>query len=322
MNKDIFCKGFSWGFNSRPGDYMTQEARDTMKRLASDGCDWICITVNNYMDTYHSLLIHPVYGRTQTDEDVVYAIRMAKDMGLKVCLKPMVDCLDGVWRAHVSFPMDVMTFWDKWFESYTAFMCHYARIAEINGCEMLCTGCEMAGMDAVADHCRKMIEKVRGIYHGKLMHNINHGDELDFEWLSDVDVIGISAYYAVTDGEHVSAGDMKKGWAGVMKTVEACHRKYQRPVMFAEIGMRSEHGCSAYPFDYRPKAEKGLSLEEQSDFYRTAMEATWELPWFAGYFWWDQVAVYRWSYDPKTDVGFGIFGKPAEETLKEFYLTK
>ena len=245
-----------------------------------------------------------------------------KDMGLKVCLKPMVDCLDGVWRAHVSFPMDVMTFWDKWFESYTAFMCHYARIAEINGCEMLCTGCEMAGMDAVTDHCRKMIEKVRGIYHGKLMHNINHGDELDFEWLSDVDVIGISAYYAVTDGEHVSADDMRKGWAGVMKTVDACHRKYQRPVMFAEIGMRSEHGCSAYPYDYRPKAEKGLSLEEQSDFYRTAMEATWELPWFAGYFWWDQVAAYRWPYDPKTDVGFGIFGKPAEETLKEFYLTK
>ena len=78
---------------------MTQEARETMKRLASDGCDWICITVNNYMDTYHSLLIHPVYGRTQTDEDVVYAIRMAKDLGLKVCLKPMVDCLDGVWRS-------------------------------------------------------------------------------------------------------------------------------------------------------------------------------------------------------------------------------
>ncbi|MBP1584142.1 MAG: hypothetical protein ILP17_00420, partial [Lachnospiraceae bacterium] len=63
MEREIFCRGFSWGFNSRPGDYMTQEARESMKRLASDGCDWICITVNNYMDTYHSLLIHPVYGR-------------------------------------------------------------------------------------------------------------------------------------------------------------------------------------------------------------------------------------------------------------------
>jgi hypothetical protein len=322
MNKEIFCKGFSWGFFARSGDYLKPEAHDSMKRLVNDGCDWICITVNNFMDTYHSLNIHPVYGRTQTDEDVICAIRMAKDMGLKVCLKPMVDVLDGTWRAHVSFPMDNMDLWDKWFESYTAFMCHYARIAETNGCDMLCTGCEMAGMDAISGHCRKMIAEVRKIYHGKLMHNINHGDEFDFDWLSDVDVIGLSAYYGVTDGIHVSADDMRKGWKKHMKTLEECHKKYDRPVMFAEIGMRSEEGCSAYPYDYRRREDKKLSPEEQECFYRTAMEATWDKDWFAGYFWWDQPAVYRWPYDAATDAGFGIFGKPAEETLKEFYLTR
>ena len=56
-------------------------------------------------------------------------------------------------------------------------MLHYAKLAEKLGCEMLCTGCEMAGMDKQSDRCRKLTAQVREVYSGIVMHNINHGDE-------------------------------------------------------------------------------------------------------------------------------------------------
>lgn len=105
----------------------------------------------------------------------------------------MVDCLDHSWRARIDFPPENPEYWDKWFKSYTAFMLHYAKLAEKLGCEMLCTGCEMAGMDKQSDRCRKLIAQVREVYSGIVMHNINHGDEQRFDWLSEVDIIGIQA---------------------------------------------------------------------------------------------------------------------------------
>lgn len=291
-----------------------------MKRLASNGLDWICITVNAWQETFYSTTIFSMYGRTQTDEEVIHAIKMAKSLGLKVCLKPMVNCLDRSWRARINFPNeDGCDYWDKWFESYTRFMTYYAEMAEKYGCEMLCTGCEMFGMDCQAKRCSKMIDAVREKYSGLIMHNINHGDETRFEWLDKVDVIGISGYYPVTDNENKGIETMRKRWAEVVKRLEECHNKYGKPVMFAEIGVRNEEGCTMYPWDFKYRPDKETDEQEQSDFYESAMEATWDIPWFAGYFWWDWKATIPSEDEAKNNRDFTIYGKKAELTLRRFY---
>ena len=320
MNDNLFCKGYTWGFFSKPGDFLTDDARVSMERLASNGLDWICITVNAWQETFYSTTIFSLYGRTQTDEEVIHAIEMAKGLGLKVCLKPMVNCLDRSWRARINFPTEEgCDYWDKWFDSYTQFMCYYASLAEKTGCEMLCTGCEMYGMDCQAERCHRMIDSVREVYSGLLMHNINHGDETRFKWLDKVDVIGISGYYPVTDEENKGIDTMRARWKKVIGGLEECHRKYGKPVMFAEIGVRNEDGCSMYPWDFKDRPEKGLNEQEQSDFYESAMEATWDIPWFAGYFWWDWKAKIPPIEEAKRNRDFTVYGKKAEETLKRFY---
>ena len=40
MNKDIFCKGYTWGFFSKRGDFQTEAAEKSMERLASNGLNW------------------------------------------------------------------------------------------------------------------------------------------------------------------------------------------------------------------------------------------------------------------------------------------
>ena len=299
---------------------MSHNGEQSMERLASNGLDWICITVNGWQETFASTVIFSLYGRTQTDEEIAFAVRKAHSLGLKVCLKPMVNCLDNSWRARIDFPTEEgVNYWEKWFASYNRFMLYYADMAEKLGCEMLCTGCEMAGMDKQAERCVDMISKVRKVYHGIVMHNINHGDELRFPWLEAVDIIGISAYYPVTDGVPRDADTMRANWAKVVERLRACHDKYRRPIMFAEIGVRNEQGCTAYPWDFHDRPELPIDEKEQSDFYETAMEATWDIDWFAGYFWWDWKAYMPSPEEAKDDRDFTIYGKLAESTLKKWY---
>ena len=320
MNDKVFCKGYTWGFFSKQGEWLTEAAEQSMRRLASNGLDWICLTVNAWQETFYSTRIFSLYGRTQTDEEVAHAVALAKSLGLKVCLKPMVNCLDRSWRARINFPTEEgTTYWDDWFASYRNFMNYYAEMAECLGCEMLCTGCEMAGMDRQAEQCRRMGAEVRQRYSGIVMHNINHGDEFENRWLDAVDVIGISGYYPVTDQTHRGIETMRERWKHVVGCLDACHERFGRPIMFAEIGVRNEEGCTAYPWDFHDRPEKSIDEQEQADFYTTAMEATWDLPYFAGYFWWDWKAVIPSEEEAKKNRDFTVYGKKAEEVLRSWY---
>ena len=54
MNKDIFCKGYTWGFFSKRGDFQTEAAEKSMERLASNGLNWMCIPVNALQESFAS----------------------------------------------------------------------------------------------------------------------------------------------------------------------------------------------------------------------------------------------------------------------------
>ena len=315
----LFCKGYTWGFFSGSGVFGTPEADRSMELLAGNGLDWICIPVNCFQESYHSTTVFSMFGRTQTDAEIESAVTKAKSLGLKVCLKPMVDCLDGAWRARINFPPEQPKYWDMWFRSYNAFMLHYASLAERLGCEMLCTGCEMFGMDSQTERCRDMIAKVRGVYSGIVMHNVNHGDELRFPWLEDVDVIGISAYYPCTTPDDNSLAQMNKVWMGIAESLGKVHEHYGKPVMFAEIGLRSVRGCAQYPWEFHYDPNEVSDEQEQADFYEAAMSATFDIPWFAGYFWWDWKAKLPPAEKAGENRDFTCYGKKAEQTLKKWY---
>lgn len=172
MNDKIFFKGFTYGFCAHRGDYRTPEALDSMTKLKETTfSEWIAISFWTYQDHFYSTEIPFDYGFTVTDRDIETAVRNAKNLGMKVCLKPVVNVRDGAWRARISFP-DIETndtecnYWEKWFKSYTDFMCHYAELAEELGCEMLCIGCEMVGTEKQTSYWTELIKKVRKIYSG------------------------------------------------------------------------------------------------------------------------------------------------------------
>ncbi|MCC3376814.1 glycosyl hydrolase family 53 [Cohnella sp. REN36] len=313
-------KGMTHGWDSQRGAYRQPYALDSLRKLKETGSEWIALSFYTYQANTHATEIPFDYGHTMTDRDIEFAVNQSKALGLKVCLKPVVNSRDGIWRAHIGFPDEeaAQPYWDAWFESYGNFLCHYAEIAEELGCEMFCIGCEMAKTESRKAEWHALIERVRSIYGGPLVYNANHGSEEGVAWFDQVDVIGTSAYYPVArkpgDGEDA----MLANWQPVRAKLRRLHEKFGKPIVFMKIGCRSALGCASMPWDYL-RTELPASEEEQANFYGSVLRAFWDEPWFGGFFWWDwSVRLYPLE-QASADTGFDIYGKKAERVLREWY---
>ena len=315
----MFIKGFTYGFDGRRGAYQSPEAALSMERLAALGGDWAALAFTVLQDSFSSTLIRPDYRYTVTDKDVITAVNKLHDLGLKVCMKPMVNCADGVWRANIAFPereIGDKDYWKEWFSSYTAFLCHYAEIAEEFGCEMFCVGCEMLGTEHKEELWRNAISEVRKIYSGPLVYNTNHGKEFGVKWWDAVDYIGTSAYFGVGKVPGDTAENMCSEWKReCSRLAELSEANGGKQIIFMEIGCRSAKGCAMMPYDFSHR-EFPYDEDEQANFYESCFRATWDLPWFAGYFWWDWYTKIP-QRDP--EMGFSIVGKKAEQVVREWY---
>ncbi|MBQ8316588.1 MAG: glycosyl hydrolase family 53 [Lachnospiraceae bacterium] len=316
-------KGFTYGFYGRRGQYRSPEGVKSQELMYETGINWMCLAVVTHQETAHSTEINFEFGRSASDRDIIAAVERARKNGIKVCLKPMVNCKDGVWRAHINFAdgdengKDI--YWDKWFRSYEDYMIYYAELAEETGCEMLCIGCEMSGTERKEKHWRALIAKIRAVYHGKLVYNTNHGREAQVKWFDAVDYLGTSAYFPVAEAGGATSEMMQKEWEKVKVSMKEVYDLWKKPIIFIEIGCRSAHGCSTMPWDFM-HTDLPHDEEEQAAFYDSCLSVFGQEPWFAGVFWWDwSTTIYDTGEEAAKDNGFNIHLKKAEEVLKDWY---
>jgi len=315
-------KGFTYGYGGKRNMYRSQRGQKSQDALFDTGVNWICLAVLNHQEHFYSTDISFDFSRTPTDRDITFVVERARAKGIKTCLKPILNSSDFMWRAYISFPDKSMAekdvYWKKWFKSYTAYMLHYAELAEELGVEMLCIGCEMSGTEHKTKKWRKLIAAVREVYSGKLVYNTNHGDEKNVKFWDDLDYIGTSAYYQVGE-EGTSIPEMSAVWEHVRTKLNKLSEKYGKQYIFIEIGCRSAKGCAAIPWDFS-HMEYPYSEEEQADFYESCLDVFTKEEKFAGVFWWDwSTYIYDNREAASKDLGFNIHLKKAEDVIKKFY---
>jgi hypothetical protein len=313
-----FIKGFSWGWTGMRSEYEGKRPEESMQLLAETGTEWIALCFAAHMPAKDSPEI--LYGELDpamvSDEEVLRAIRLARENDLKIIMKPVVNCFDGTWRAEIDFQEDGG--WEKWWRNYQAFLLHYARIAAQSECEMFCVGCEMRSTESMEGRWRRVLREIRTVYDGPLVYNANHGDIDRVQWFDAVDVIGVSAYYSVATEDDTSLKRMLTGWKPIRERMRRSSGKWDKPILFMEIGMRSAATCSTKPWDWHDH-DLPYDGEEQARYYQAAFQTFWDEPWFLGFCWWDWKAQLYEREQAATDTGFGIFGKPAEAVLREWY---
>ena len=303
----------SFAFGTHRGDLGREETIESLDALRETGTEWIALCVEQRMETKKSLEIRLNYNMNVTDVELIRFIGEVHSRGMKVCLKPMIETNDGSWRAEVDFWRDKGS-WAKWFYEYGGYITRIAELAEFTGCEMLCLGCEMLGTERQELLWRELIREVRDIYSGPLTYNTNHDKEHVAAWYDAIDYIGTSAYFPVGKEPENSLSEMKASWEAVRDRLKLIHEKWNKPVLFMEIGCRSAKGCARMPWDYMHR-ELPYDEEEQAAFYESCLSVFEDVEWMKGFFWWD----WRADLPKEKHPGFSIYGKKAEAVLRSYY---
>ncbi|MGA7148173.1 MAG: 1,4-beta-xylanase [Microbacterium sp.] len=305
---DPFVAGMTWGWTGVRGTWATDAASDSLRSMADHGANWTALAYSAVQDTAQSTEVRFRDEPTVTDGEVVWAIREAKALGLKVCLKPVVNVADGTWRAYIGFfDWDVPgePSWAEWFASYREFILHAARIAADEGCEMLCIGCEMVRSDSRADQWRELVRDVRKVYAGLVTYNCDKYQEDHVGWWDAVDVISSSGYYPIDR------------WDAELDRIEKVVAEHGKPFFFMEAGCPSRVGSPDRPNDWSlPGAPSG---DAQLRYYQAMFAACQDRPWMQGFMLWDWPPV---LYSPEAALqndDYCPYGKPAGDFLRERY---
>ncbi len=313
---DLAYKGMAFAGWSA-GCYATPSSDLSLSHIAETGADWISLVVTAYQDTLASTTIYRTEA-TPGDEELVRAMAAAHALGLKVMLKPHVDLWQDPehWRGEIGTVFDTEAEWRAWFAAYRSLIEHFAELAEAQGADMFCVGTELEGTSRRDADWRSVIDAVRALYHGPLIYASNHsGEESRLTWWDAVDIIGVDAYYALSDHPDPSLAELAEGWSSPRQRLAGLASRWGKSIVFTEIGYRSISGTASHPWDWQ--IEGVVDLEEQADAYRAAYEAFAGESWFAGYFWWS------WDPDPfaggPCDTGFSPHDKPVEALLRTWY---
>ncbi|MFZ0035293.1 MAG: hypothetical protein WAK60_09960 [Sedimentisphaerales bacterium] len=333
-----FIKGHSWGFSGRKGQYLGDVPAESMKKMSDTGANWVCICFAAEMEKPNEPQIFWADSDPcmVTDDEILRAISLARQNNLKITLKPMVEVRDGTWRAWIKFKTaegkDDIQSWDKWWSDYKKFLLHYARIAEQTKCEMFSLGCEMGSTEQFEDRWRNLIAEIRKIYSGAITYDTNHDEEDRLKWWDAVDIISVSAYYPIGTGKIALATEdpnkappsgnsvevLKRRWKPIKQKLRRISEKFDRPIFFIELGVCSARGCSSAPWTH-PDPNLIYDGDEQSRYYQATIETFWDEPWFIGFAWWDWPSNLYSLEQAKSDIGFCIYGKPAEQVVRQWY---
>ena len=98
----MFVKGISFGFMARNGYYRSPEGRREIENICALGVNWVALIATVMQDTWYSTKMYHDFAFSPSDEELAETVKTFKAHGIKVMLKPMIECHDSkIGRAHV-----------------------------------------------------------------------------------------------------------------------------------------------------------------------------------------------------------------------------
>ncbi|MHB1445405.1 MAG: glycoside hydrolase family 113 [Acidimicrobiales bacterium] len=295
---------------------QTESPATAMNQLAADGINTVSLFVWWWADQPSSTSLSP-YGGTQSDASVTSEIDAAHAAGLKVILTPIFVCggCQGNWRG-VMEPSSIPQF----FASYRAFMDHYAQLAQADGVWLLFIGSEMTSLEGQTAQWESVIASARQYYSGQVGYEQNWDVIGQPQFLNQVDVVGVSAYFPLDDSADPSESQLLADWTDSRNATYQGHNwvgslihlaaSTNKPILFGEVGYMASDYAASQPFDNN-YVDNNPTL--QANLYQALLQT------FSGYSWWMGVAWWEWS-DASADAPRTPKGKAAETLLRNWYV--
>ncbi len=274
----------------------------------------------------HVALVVPLYQTDGASHDlhldtrlspslalVAEASRAARRDGIEVTLFPIVRLSaprPGEWRGNLA-PRDP----DAWFRRYGDLLGDLAAVAQTTGAGRLVVGSELSTLDVAAalDRWRPLLERVRGVFAGKLLYSANWDHYRDARLLELVDEEGVTGYFELRAATAPNDdATLEAGWRRARRDLEAWRRETGRArgFVFTELGYRSRAGATAAPWD---EGTRGTPDVEDQRRGFAAFRRAW-----AGATALEGVYIWNWyGFGGPTSTGYTPRGKPAELEVRK-----
>jgi len=313
-----YLKGFNFaheGYRVFNG-YGSQLAKESLEKLASLGNNAVAVVPYSFMrnpkQPSHLLIDHRDGG--ENDESVLFSHFEAQQLGMHTMLKPQI-WIRGSWPGDVE--MSSEQDWNRFFDNYYSWLRHYALLAEINEFDSLCLGVEFAKATlSKEEEWRQLIQQVRGIYSGPITYAANWGDEFEqLQFWDTLDFIGINCYYPLSAKTQPSKRELKKAWQGIISKIEKVQRRYNKPIVFTEIGFRSVESTWKNP--HEEAKGRAFNEENQALAYQVVLEGIQDKDWCKGVLWWKWPSYL--DYKGAQNTGFAPTNKKAEAVVERWF---
>ena len=296
--------------------------------LVQANIEWVVHTTYLVQKDYKSTDIkvydyayHPSINRKAYEQDLM---KSASNCNIKCVVKPLIwleDSSNNEWRGSIRF--DSNEDWKKWSANYRSIILQQARTCEAMGIEAFCVGTELTSIvEKHPDFLRKLIKDVRANYSGLILYAANWDREYEIvPFWDEVDYIGISAYFPLSKKSFPSLRRLKKGWKKHLPGIEAVSQRFDKQVVFTEVGYRSTAQAATRPWEWVEEAQvlgENRSPATQAKCYEALFQTCWDKEWFAGALLWDWKLGTATAAD-LTEFNFSPSEKPAEEVMTRWF---
>jgi hypothetical protein len=246
-------------------------------------------------------------GRDMSDDELRYAIREVRALGLTAMVKPHVWVPEG-WAGAVEPQSEAD--WQTWFAGYRGALVRIAEIAAEEQADVLAIGTELRKTTHRAEW-PELIAAMRAAFPRTLLyvaHNVDEAEKVPF-W-NKLDAIGVSLYPPLgADGDRPAR---LAAMHAAAKRLDQLAASTGKPVVVGEIGLRSAVGATVKPWESAEEREAApdplLQAEVLADWLSVLRR-----PSVRG------VLIWRWFTDPAAggpiDTDFTVQGKPTEGVL-------
>lgn len=277
-----------------PVSYSAKEASQSLGTLLNvKEINWVQIRFFLYQN---GILSNGVSIDTTQDRALIELIRQIHKSGKKVSLMPHLIISNDKFWAGIIRPINEKA----WFSSYKDAVLHYAKLAEDENVELFSIANELDSIWGKNNEWKTVVKAVRDVYKGKLTAKMNRWyqdsqfkDILKMDWMGDLDYIGIAAYFDLTQKQDPKIDEVKNSWTNnrqglnVVQELETISNKFQKKIIFLEIGYRSVEGANIKPWDYG--SGFGTKVKPDQKEQALATQALFDVfsnkAWFDGVFW-------------------------------------
>ena len=292
-------------------DWGSDRMADCIQDIQKVGANWI--SIHPYASIRRNGEV--TWRKFEPESPPAYLtrpIREAQARGVKIFIKPHLAYWGSgfSWRGEITF--ETTEQWDRFFRTYEAWI--VAVAAACKAADGFSVGTELDLTIHREAEWRRIIRSVRAVTDAPLTYAANWTDYQKVGFWDALNIIGIQAYFPLTNKKKPTDADLRAGWQRTMETLEHFSVKQERNVVFTELGYNTAFETATEPWDH--KSDGPAAEPAQLACMRAALRAIADHPRVEGAFLW------KW-FPPPSSVGrnFPLATPGMKKTIADAWLS-